>query len=220
MLSEDRFLLMFNLALTGLLNAVGLRTAKLYQEALDVIKHTLEEFFGLDIAVLNQVDDTSLLEAMRQDGELDLERLKLAADLFHEAGTLYAIQNRPVEAQINNVRALYFYLEVVLNREGEIPEELSEKIDGLYEVLGIDPVSIETQLSLYYYFDRQGNYREAQAALNELLLNEQIREDISEEGLEFYEQLLDRSDQALEAGGISRGEVEEGMQRLSREMRT
>ena len=220
MLSEDRFLWMFNLALTGLLNAVRLRTAKLYQEAMDVIQHTLEEFFGLDIDVLNQVDDTSLLESMRQDGVLDLERVAIAADLFHEAGTLYSIQNRPVEAQTNYVRALYFYLEVVLNTEEEIPEELSGKIDELYGTLGINDVSIETQLSLYYYFDRQSNYREEKAALNELLLNDGIQEEMSEEGLALYERLAEKSDQELETGGITRGEVEEGMRRLSREMRT
>ena len=220
MLSEDRFLWMFNLALTGLLNAVGLRTAKRYQEAMDVIQHTLEEFFGLDIDVLNQVDDTSLLESMRQEGELDLERVAMAADLFREAGILYTTQNRPLEAQTNKVRALYFCLEVVLYSEGEIPEELCEKIEELYAALGIKQVSMETQLSLYYYFDRQGNYREAQTALNELLLNDQLQEEMIEEGLEFYERLLGKSNQELEAGGITRGEVEEGVRRLSRKIRT
>ena len=220
MLSEDRFLWMFNLALTGLLNAVGLRTAKRYQEAMDVIQHTLEEFFGLDIDVLNQVDDTSLLESMRQEGELDLERVAMAADLFREAGILYTTQNRPLEAQTNKVRALYFYLEVVLYSEGEIPEELCEKIEELYAALGIKQVSMETQLSLYYYFDRQGNYREAQTALNELLLNDQLQEEMIEEGLEFYERLLGKSNQELEAGRITRGEVEEGVRRLSRKIRT
>lgn len=220
MLSEDRFLLMLNLALTGLLNAVRLRTAKRYQEAMDVIQHTLEEFFGLDIDVLNQVDDTSLLESMRQDGELDLERVAMAADLFREAGILYTTQNRPLEAQTNKVRALYFYLEVVLNSEGEIPEELGEKIEELYAALGIKQVSIETQLSLYYYFDRQGSYREAQTALNELVLNDQLQEEMIEEGLEFYERLLGKSNQELEAGGITRAEVEEGVRRLSRKTRT
>jgi len=220
MLSEDRFLWMFNLALTGLLNAVGLRTAKRYQEAMDVIQHTLEEFFGLDIDVLNQVDDTSLLESMRQEGELDLERVAMAADLFREAGILYTTQNRPLEAQTNKVRALYFYLEIVLYSEGEIPEELCEKIEELYAALGIKQVSMETQLSLYYYFDRQGNYREAQTALNELLLNDQLQEEMIEEGLEFYERLLGKSNQELEAGGITRGEVEEGVRRLSRKIRT
>ena len=220
MLSEDRFLLMFNLALTGLLNAVGLRTAKRYQEAMDVIQKTLEEFLGLDIDVLNQVDDTSLLDSMRQEGELDLERVAMAADLFREAGILYTIQNRDLEAQINKMRALYYYLEVVLNSEGEIPEELCGKIEGLYAALGIKQVSIETQLSLYYYFDRQGSYREAQTALNELLLNDQFQEEMFEEGLEFYERLLGKSNQELEAGRITRGEVEEEVRRLSREIRT
>ena len=214
MLSQDRILWMINVALTGLLNAAGLRTAKQYQEAMDVIQHTLEEFFGLDIGLINNMDDSSLLELLRQGEELDMERVVLAGDLFFEDGILHNELEQPGEAQADFQRALFLYLEATFT-EDSTPPELAEKIDQVYELVDIDGLPLETMLSLFYYFDRQGSWGRAFDMIRMLTAVPDIQDEIMEDGCAFYERLLDLEDAQLEEQGLSRADVEDALRSIS-----
>ena len=214
MLSQDRILWMINVALTGLLNAAGLRTAKQYQEAMDVIQHSLEEFFGLDIGLINNMDDNSLLELLRQGEELDLERVVLAGDLFLEDGILHNELDQPEEAQADFQRTLFLYLEAAFSEESTSPV-LAEKIDQVYALADVEGLPLETKLSLFYSFNRQASWKQAFDMIRILTAIPEIQDEMTEDGCAFYEQLLGFEDSQLEEQGLSRADIEDALRSVS-----
>ncbi len=68
----------------------------------------------------------------------------------------------------------------------------------------------ETQLALLDYYRTGGDYAQAENLLF-TWLDEQPSEELIQDGVEFYQTLLSLPDDELAAGGLPRGEVEEGL---------
>lgn len=213
MLSEDRFLWLFNLAITGLLNAIKLRTAGQFQEAQDVIENTIEELFGLSTTLIRNIDDSSLLESLRQNGELDQGSVIIAGDLFLEEGMINSELKQPVKAGDSYQRALFFYLEAAF-LEAETPPDLGDKIRGVCQLVDADTLSIDLQLGLYDFYEREGDYQQAYRMLNRLLTNPQVGNELEEEARSFYQRLLEQEDAQLHEYGLGRAELEAALLQL------
>lgn len=217
MLSEDRFLWLFNLAITGLLNAIKLRTAGQFQEAQDVIENTIEEFFGLSTTLIHTIDDYSLLESLRQNDELRQESVIIAGDLFHEAGLINSDLNQPGKAGDSYQRALFFYLEAAF-LEAENPPDLGDKIKGVCQLVDADTLSIDLQLGMYDFYEREADYQQAYRMLNRLLSNPQVGGELEQEARSFYQRLLEQEDKQLSEYGLERAELEAALLRLPGEV--
>jgi len=207
MLSEDRFLWLFNLAITGLLNAIKLRTAGQFQEAQDVIENTIEEFFGLSTTLIRGIDDYSLLDSLRQNDELVQASVITAGDLFQEEGLTNLELNQPGKAGDSFKRALFFYLEAAF-LESETPADLVDKINGVCQFIPPGSLSIDLQLGLYDFYEREGDYHQAYQMLNRLLSDPQVRDELLDETRSFCLRFLEQEDDQLREHGLDRTELE------------
>jgi len=148
---------MISQAIAALQKALGLRTSGSTQEAINVIEHALEGLFDLHFNLIYLMEDERLYKSLEHEGELNYDLALVTADIFREAGILYTQLNRPIEATVSNGRALRLYIEFALGFPEGVTDELKDKIAQLRSRIEFDQLSLETQLALEDYLDREGD---------------------------------------------------------------
>lgn len=208
MFSEDYIQRMIRAAAIVMARILGFKRAGQYDQALQEIDQALEQLLGLPHNIIYAMDDDSLLALFSNQGELDTDRLWVVADLFKENGDLVAQKKNLGESRGHYLRALTLYLEGALNGSSEYLPEPQDKITGLLEPLGGVELPLKTLDSLFYYFEQVGNYARAEWALDKLLEIPAFRDEFQDEKGAFYRRLLEKTDEELAHGGMSRAEVE------------
>jgi tetratricopeptide (TPR) repeat protein len=154
MFTEDYLMRIINQALAALMTAIGLRKAGRYSEARQAIDQAIEQLTTLPSSLIDQMDDASILSMLTTQGQLDLGRLAILADLFQEEGEILFNSDKPAQALNAFARALRFILEAALGDEsGPAPENIG-KIEFLCQRLEGRDLPVETQLALSDYYQR------------------------------------------------------------------
>lgn len=84
----------------------------------------------------------------------------------------------------------------------------------LLELLHGYTVPAHTRAALFALFERDGEYGRAEDTLFDLIADAPTDATLRDSGVAFYERILDRSDAALEAGGLPRPEAEASLAEL------
>jgi hypothetical protein len=154
--SEDYILRMIRLATAALAQIIGLKKGGQYPQAQQAIDQALEEVLGLKADLIRAMDDESLLSALTQQERLDTDRLIILADLFFEEADILSRQGNPTASQASALRALNFYLDVVLEWGAERITKKFEKIEILVDALGDQNLPPQTLFALYFYYEQVG----------------------------------------------------------------
>jgi hypothetical protein len=168
---------MIRLATAALAQIIGLKKAGQYQPALQAIDQALEEVLGLKAGLVRAMDDESLLSGLTQQDRLDTDRLLILADLFFEEADILAMQGKADASQASALRALNFYLDVVLDWGPERVSQKFEKIEQLVKKLGEQILHPQTCFALYFYYVQVGELPLAKHMLEKLKAYPDWRED-------------------------------------------
>jgi hypothetical protein len=152
MLTEDYLIRRINQVIALLMHALGLRKDGQLVAAQTDVDIALELLLGMRASLLKQMDDASLLNLLTVRGELDLERLELAAELFEQEGQILAAQGRPAESYADMLRALNFSLELGLSDRVHLDAERAGRIEDLVKTLESRRLPIDTQVGLVNYY--------------------------------------------------------------------
>jgi tetratricopeptide (TPR) repeat protein len=214
MFSEDYILRIIRQATSVLAKIFRLKNAGQYQEAIQVIDHTLEQLLGMDVEIINLLDDESLYTLLTQNDVLDLERLEFVADLFQEEGDILRLK-RLIPASDNcYVRSLNYYLVISLNAEPAHAAKLPQKISSLLQKLASFDFDEQTLLNLYSYFENTKEYAKAVSMLDKLAAKVPSAAYITDEKIAFYKRLLEKSPQELTDGGTSRALIQDKLKEV------
>ncbi len=154
MLTEDYIMRMISQAIAALMIALGLKKAGKYREALQSLDQAIEQLLGLHATLVDQLDDSALLEMLTRDGAPDLDRVMVLADIYRERAEVYLLQGQPDSSQFAAQRSLHLYLEAALAHEG-LPEfELISKVEELRSKIDPPSLPLETRLALLDYLER------------------------------------------------------------------
>jgi hypothetical protein len=175
--SEDYIMRMIRLATAALAQIIGLKKAGQYRPALQAIDQALEEVLGLKAGLIRAMDDESLLSGLTQQDRLDTDRLLILADLFFEEADILAMQGKTDASQASALRALNFYLDVVLDWGPERVSQKFEKIEQLVQKLGEQILPAQTCFALYFYYVQVGELPSAKRMLERLKADPDWRED-------------------------------------------
>jgi hypothetical protein len=190
--SEDYIMRMIRMATAAMVQIIGLKKGGQYRQALQAIDQALEEVLGLKADLIRAMDDESLLSALTQQDRLDTDRLLLLADLFFEETDILAMQDKPVASQASALRALNFYLDVVLDWGPERISEKYAKIEQLVDSLGENTLPPQTCFALYFYYVQVGELSSARRVLEKLKALPDWREDALSEEAELERKLADK----------------------------
>ena len=153
-LTEDYIMRMINQALAVFLQALGLKKAGQFSQALQVFDQALEGLLGLNARLAKQLDDRQLLDMLTFQDKLDVDRLLMIADIYREEGEVHALQGQPEQSRLAAQRSLRLYLEAALATEARPTIELVQKIEAQRSSLTAPDLPVETRLALLDYLDR------------------------------------------------------------------
>ncbi len=154
MFTEDYLMRIINQALAALMVAIGLKKAGKLMEARQAIQQAIEQLTTLPENIVDQMEDGSLLSLLSTQGQLDVGRLAILADLYQEQGEILFKLDQSVQGSIAYARALRFVLEVALSEADNLFTGTIGKIEVLIQQLKGSTLPAETQLALSDYYQR------------------------------------------------------------------
>jgi tetratricopeptide (TPR) repeat protein len=192
--------------------AMGLREQGKQKEALDLI----DEFLGRELRLRSRLamglSDDDLLAMLSVTGAPNAESVAVVAAFIQEEGKLFEDLEQPEESVPRFEKALR--LNLYLLRQGEEIEgwDIGARADELIQALSDYRLDAPTSLALWRWHEAEGRYADSENILYEL---QEIEGISAEEGDAFYGRLSLLDDAALDAGGFSREELEEGRRQWS-----
>ncbi|MBN1877491.1 MAG: hypothetical protein JXA33_24930 [Anaerolineae bacterium] len=188
-----------------------------YKAALTTIAEAFQQL-GIDFESMDDTSESRLVTVLTlgETTPINRERCGYAAALFKEAGSIYAAQGQVDASSRNYLKALYLLLETSRLDGGSRFAGYVPAVEELVAELwacGFD-LSVETRWALMEYYEQRGAYGKAEDVLFEMIEASDGDNRIVEMGLDFYERLKRKSDEALVAGNLPRKEVEMGLTEL------
>jgi len=154
MFTEDYLMRIINQAIAVLMTAIGLRKAGKNSEARQAIQQAIEQITSLPPNIVDEMDDSSILSLLTTQGQLDIGRLAILADLYQEQGEILLMLDQPVQSIASFARGLRFILEVALSDAANLSDENISRVDGLVQRLKGHPLPVEALLALSDYYQR------------------------------------------------------------------
>jgi hypothetical protein len=203
MLSDDYLIRIIRQAAAVIARIIGLKKSGDYQDALEEIHHNVEQLFGLDIKIINLLDDESLYTQLSQQEQINPEVVKFAADLFKEEGEIYKLRNNIAESDISMSRSLSLYLKIDVNNDPSQPVEVSDIIEEIIKNNSISTLPGKTLFDLFCHLENRGFYAKAEKILLALSADPEAKADAIRELKLFYARLLKKDSKELAAQGMS-----------------
>ena len=154
MFTEDYLMRIINMAIAVLMTAIGLRKSGKYSEALQAIQQAIEQVTTLPANLVDQMEDSNILNLLVTQGQLDVGRLAILADLYQEQGENLFKLDKSVQGRLALTRALRFFLEVALAEDVNLSTENIGKVEALSKRLKGAVLPVETRLALSDYYLR------------------------------------------------------------------
>jgi hypothetical protein len=154
MFTEDYLMRILNQALAILMTAIGLKKSGKYSDALQAVQQAIEQVTTLPANVIDQMEDSSLLDMLVAQGQLDTSRLGILADLYQEQGEIYVLLGQPAQGSIAFARALRFVLEAALSGTVNLSDGNIGRVELLTRQLRGYSLPFDTLLALSDYYQR------------------------------------------------------------------
>jgi hypothetical protein len=169
---------------------------------------------GADLAI--GLSETELL-ARLINGEPSLavrDKTLMLATLFKEQGDIARGQGRGETGTACYLKGLHLLLGV-LAHEGpaEFPEFVP-RIEAFLNALADVSLPMTTQAMLMRHFEQGGQFGRAEDALFSMIEAEQENSALLDFGINFYQRLQTKADNALQEGNLPRNEIEAGLAQL------
>ncbi|HEX5219856.1 MAG TPA: DUF6483 family protein [Verrucomicrobiae bacterium] len=216
MIRRDYILRMIEEFLQALSRMRALKQGQRWAEAGDELDAEFKKLIGDGPQSVARLSETDLLARLMQDGPTHLVRDKtfMLTTLLTEAGDVAAAEGREAESQECHLKALHLLLDVLSRDEVFECPEFVPKVEMLVTALRSAPLPLRTQAMLMQHYERTGEFAKAEDALFAMHEAEPDNQTIVEFGVAFYQRILTHSDATLEAAGLPRSEVEDGLKQL------
>jgi hypothetical protein len=207
------------------LTAVITQVAKLgneeaYQEAQETTDGALRQLTGLGPEAWLSMEPDDILANLSMREDLGgIETAVFMTGIFYQEGEIHALQDDDDGADFRFLRALQLQL-AVLNTHPDMPmPEVVPSVQAMQARLAENDVLLptETNQALLAYYEIVGDFSAAEDVLYDWLDAEPGSSPVIEAGIAFYENLLLKPDEELEAGNLPRDEVETGLADLLQE---
>ncbi len=197
---------------------IGLRQSNKHEEALIYIDDLFLQTTGLTTGFINSASEDMLLNLLSPLGVLNVEKCLWMAMLLKEEANIYENMGQPTESYYRYLKSLFLFIEVS-QRDSAVQElDIDAAISDILNKLAEYELPFKTQERLFRYYEKTGKYAKAEDVLFEMVEAEieasGNKEAIIQQGMAFYGQLMKKSAAALQAGNLSREEVEEGLAQL------
>jgi len=192
---------------------LGLRKRDRNEDALIYIDDVLLHMVGLTSSFINSLSEEMLIKTFSPLGPLNVEACLWTAALLKSEGEIYEAMGKTTDSYYTYLKSLYLFLTVLRQEPIDDDSDFSRMIKDLLSKLDDYELPTATKSLLFTYYEHIGMYDKAENTLFELL-ESTPHDQFIEQGLAFYNRLLKKNDADLQAGNLSRQEVEKGLTQL------
>lgn len=172
------------------------------------LQEAYREHTGAEATLFRSLPSDQLLTVLSSAGVLDREKSFLLAKLFELETALARATGETVPVALQ-LKAFDLYLESAL---AELDfDTLDDDLGRVREELADFVLPAATQWRVFDYDVLHGRYADAEDALFALLETFGPSDELAGRGRSFYHSLQAKTDTALDAGGLPRSEVDEGL---------
>jgi hypothetical protein len=213
MLKDDYIMRIIEQAAIVLGRVLRMIDERRFDEAEKDIEDALELYAGLDLEAIKRLSAEQLTASLRHREMGGAGELLMLAELIAAEADVVAARGDDDLAYDLRLKALELHLDLVIGHDlTHIPTDAS--IETLTVRLDDYVLPFSIVYKLFTYREKSGRYDSAEDTLYELLDEYVSEQDMAEEGLAFYERLLQKSDYELQSGGLPREEVLNGIEEL------
>lgn len=213
MINRDYILRMIEQLARFLQRALLMKEAKEYAESITEIKKAGKIFLGLSLEAMDALSDRDLIRLWRVGDDLDAEKCALASQIFRAEGEVYEHQGDTEKAFASYAKSLSLATETINFLKEKIPSELISTVDFLAGRIESDNLPMPLQKKVFTTYATVGKFSKAEDLLFDI-----VKEDPSfvQDGKQFYQRLLKRTDDELNSGNLPRDEVMESLDQLNK----
>jgi hypothetical protein len=191
-----------------------LRKRDQHEDALITLDDLLFRKVGLTSGFIDSLSEEMLVRMISPLGNLNVEACLWIASLLKAQGEIYDSKGESSASYYRYTKALYLFIEAL--QYEYFPEDSTFYLD-IKELIGrlaAYELPATIQIQLFHYYELTGLYAQAEDILFDQLEANQSPHMFIEQGYNFYERLLKKSDFDLQAGNLSREEIHEGLTQL------
>lgn len=203
---------------------LGMKKQLKPQEAMELVGETYKRLFGINPGLIRALSERDLVDLLSRDGEATSEKMFMIAGLLKEEAELCGMLEKPDDEYRLNLKALNLSLIAHSDHPNVEGWDTQGQIEELIRRLSSYELPRSTKELLWPYHSSEGRYADAEDVLFELLdysrgeaetaatdfdRSAYIR--LLDTARHFYERLLEKDEQSLEAGRLPIGEVRDGL---------
>lgn len=187
-------------------------------EAREIAEAAAEEFVGIGLyeAERSSAENLAARVSTREQGGIG--ELLMLADLLRANAIIYEHEENEEAAFRARLLALQIRLKLAIGFDLS-NAHLDNTVSDLSAQLEEYVLPTPTVHQLFVYFEKTQQYDEAEEILWELIDDHIAEQDMVQEGLAFYERLLQKTDSELRVGNMERDEVQDGFDELWERMK-
>jgi hypothetical protein len=215
-IEQDYIMRMIKMLTAAILKLLRLKGAHDFPQALLELQSASKSILGVPLSLLNGLSEEDLLNLYRPDLSTSAAKLHVAGTLLKEEADLFFLQGQTEEAFTISAKAMSLLL-VSLQSIGEpLDERHLNSIESLHDRLAGRSLSATLREQLATHFEWKGMFGKAEDLLYELMKED---DRFVFKVVEFYERLLQKTDDLLTRGNLPRDEVQEGLRRAKDRLR-
>jgi len=211
MIERDYIMRMVTQLTRALARILFLKKEEQFPEAVAEIDATGRTLLGVDLAMMRLFSQAQLLQLFGKDDTLEIPKCYVLGVLLKEEADLMRLQGDGEQSKGVALKALSLLTETYL-RHGEVvePDHISH-VDFAIDLLAGTDLPPEIMAKVFRFYAAIGRYDKAEDALFDLLT---LDSSYLPEGLRFYQDLLEKTDDNLQNGNLPRDEVIQALEDL------
>ena len=215
MIERDYIMRMIQMLVQALADIIFLRRKREYPQALNKIRTTSKQLFGMDMDVLRHLSDTQIVDLLCIDPAIGKGRCYAAGMLLKEEAQISEEMNKTEGIAETYLKSLSLLTESGIRNKKSIDVGQDAAVDELVLKLENREIPIHILKKVFRYYEVTLHYAKAGTILLQVIDKEP---GFLEEGIQFYARLRKKSDDELSNGGLSRATIDEELNKIAAKM--
>jgi hypothetical protein len=187
--------------------------SKQLEESRQMVNEAFKKLLGLNSELAGSLSYNDLMKLVGAYESAEAMKFVILAQLLKLDGDMYKAEGENIRSFNIYIKSLIIYIKSAL-LDSDCLEQGEEIINEIINEIGEYELPNDSRVLIFKYFELVNKFDKAEDMLFDLLEDTDNEEDIVQEGVYFYERLLEKTEEALEDGNLPLEEVQDGIERL------